>query len=289
MSCIAGPPGAMSPGTRSGTRATARPSTNDGHEGRSDPAPRQELLNGDEHGNRGHPRDAHHSEREQRGHQCPAAADAPDAVSHTHPNSSERAGSPVLEQEAEGAAAMSQADVLERGELVDGGRDDHTAGQHRSAPVPAQDVDLEGAPGLQHDKADEPGDSPRAEVTDDEQSRSYPHSVVPALASRCLQPPIHHDCRPQRWQHHRGHHHRPHTGEEADRPGVGPRARVRVTHPPEHEAPTRRRDDQQRNDRQKAVGPLRHQRPGHLARPGKGSGEPRGALLGPLEAENADP
>src|SRR6478609_422182 len=47
-------------------------------------APRKHLLQGDQRGDERHPRDAHDTEREQGGHQRPAASNAPCAVLHSH-------------------------------------------------------------------------------------------------------------------------------------------------------------------------------------------------------------
>lgn len=59
----------------------------------------QQLLDRDQAGDGEHPRQAHHSEGEQRGHQPPAAADAPRAVRDTQAQRSRGPVTPVGEHE----------------------------------------------------------------------------------------------------------------------------------------------------------------------------------------------
>ena len=89
--------------------------------------PGQQPLRRDQRGDEGHPADAHHPEREERGHQPPAAADADPAVLEPHPQRPEATRVPVLEEHRR-AAAVAQAGVLRRGQLVEGRAEDHAAG-----------------------------------------------------------------------------------------------------------------------------------------------------------------
>ena len=110
-------PGTVRAGIASGAASSSTPS--DEQHGRRpvgrDPAPRQGLLDRDQPGDDGHPDDAHDAQREQRRHQRPAAADAPGAVasrpSAARPTQPSRHDA---EQEPERAAALAEADVLER-------------------------------------------------------------------------------------------------------------------------------------------------------------------------------
>ena len=83
-----------------------------------------------------HPADAHHPEREQRRHQRPATAHAPGAVIDPHPQGSTAARPPVIEDEPQWASALPQAGVLERGQLIDGGPEDHTRRPRSARPRP---------------------------------------------------------------------------------------------------------------------------------------------------------
>ena len=60
--------------------------------------PGQQPLGRDQRGDEGHPADAHHAEREQRGHQPPAAADADAAVLDPHPQRAEATRVPVAQE-----------------------------------------------------------------------------------------------------------------------------------------------------------------------------------------------
>src|SRR5947209_9068548 len=96
------------------TRRPVRRSTTPGHE----------LLERDDAGDERHPDDAHHPEREQRGHQRPTTADAPSTVLDAHPQPARGSVAPGAEQEAEWAAAFPEADVLQRRQFVNGGDDE---------------------------------------------------------------------------------------------------------------------------------------------------------------------
>src|SRR5437588_5809329 len=63
--------------------------------------PGDELLERDDAGDERHPDDAHHPEREQRGHQRPTTADAPSTVLDAHPQPARGSVAPGAEQEAE--------------------------------------------------------------------------------------------------------------------------------------------------------------------------------------------
>src|SRR5439155_22361080 len=74
-------------------------------------AQRHELLERDYPGNECHPNDAHHPEREERGHQRPATPDAPSTVSHSHLEPADSSIAPGAEQEPERAAAFPKAEI----------------------------------------------------------------------------------------------------------------------------------------------------------------------------------
>src|SRR5918994_6890243 len=94
----------------------------------ADPAPRDGLLQGDEPGDDGHPHDAHDPQREKRRHEGPTTADAPGAVLRSHSERAREAVAPGAEQRAEWAAALAEADILERRELVSRRDDECAAG-----------------------------------------------------------------------------------------------------------------------------------------------------------------
>ena len=126
-----GESGSVRPGTCRGARATPNASTT------SVMATRRfaSSLRGSsfstaiEAGDGDHPRQAHHAECEQRGHQSPAAADAPRAVHDAHAERSRGPVTPVGEHEVKRPAAAAQAGVLDGRELVDRRRKEHPAGE----------------------------------------------------------------------------------------------------------------------------------------------------------------
>ena len=66
----------------------------------------------------------------------PSAADAPSAVARPHPQRSRETAAPGAEEEAQRTPALAEADILEWGELVEGGGDEDCADDPASCPVP---------------------------------------------------------------------------------------------------------------------------------------------------------
>src|SRR5436305_224589 len=141
--------GIVNPGTFSGASATASASATSstatlrfasGFHG-------SKLLDRNERSHEDHPADAHGAEREERGHQCPAAADAPGAVEKAHDERSVASTPPLLGQEGERRAAAAQAGVLRRRELIGGRGQDHPGGEEASGALPAQGTDGQGLHG----------------------------------------------------------------------------------------------------------------------------------------------
>ena len=135
------------------------------HRGR---LPGQQALGGDQRGHQGHPRDAHHAEREQRGHQRPAAADADTAVLDAHPQRPEATPVPVA-QEHRRAAAVAQAGVLRRGQLVEPGADDDAAGDVAPRVVPGEQAQIQRVQTVEDRVAEQARGRPCHEVTGHEQ------------------------------------------------------------------------------------------------------------------------
>ena len=175
MSCIGSLPGNRERrDARRARRARARRARAGPPPSRRSPTRRHgtSLLDRDQPGDDGHPGDAHDAQREERRHQRPAAADAPGAVPRAHPQRARPAVAPRAEQEAERAAALAEADVLERRQLVDGRDEERRAGDPAAGAVPREHVARErGSRPRAIAKATTPAPAQVSEVARGEQQR----------------------------------------------------------------------------------------------------------------------
>src|SRR5947209_20350012 len=73
---------------------------------------------------------------EEGGHQRQAAADAPPAVLRSHAQGSRETAAPCTEEIAQRALTLAQADVLERSDLVERGRQKDPAGHPAPGAAP---------------------------------------------------------------------------------------------------------------------------------------------------------
>ena len=89
----------------------------------------QQLLQQDQYRQAGDPIEIHDATIEQQPHHDPAAADAIGAVNQTHAQCTGVARAPVARDELDRSAAMTQARLLERGDLVEPGRDEQNAAE----------------------------------------------------------------------------------------------------------------------------------------------------------------
>src|SRR3954469_8969118 len=186
-----------------------------------DPAPRQHLLDRDDRRHDRHPRDAHDAQREERRHERPAAADAPRAVPGAHLQRAGRAAAPRAEEGPERAAALPEAHVLQRRQLVGRRHQQRRPGDPPPGAVPRQDVAGDRAAGPRDGVRGDAGGAPDDEVAGGEEQRGQPvrrHARVQR------------DRRRERREHHRGHHHDPDADEPAERPERGPGPLVHALH-----------------------------------------------------------
>src|SRR5581483_599564 len=107
--------------------------------GGRDASPGKRLLEGDDSGDERGPGDAHHPEREERRHQCPAAPRAPGAAREPEPESTEGAAAPRAEQERDRRATFGEAPVLERSQLVAGRDEQRCPRGPATGPVPVEE------------------------------------------------------------------------------------------------------------------------------------------------------
>ena len=110
-------------------------------------------------------------------HERPATADAPGTVLGAHPQRARPAVAPRAEEEAERAAALPEADVLQRRQLVDGRDDERGACRPSTGAVPREDVTRDRV----HDRADREhdhaGGGPGDEIARREQERRQRRSL----------------------------------------------------------------------------------------------------------------
>ena len=100
-------------------------------------APGNHLLDEDEGGERGHPRQVHHAGHEQERHDRPAAAHAEEPVTQAHREGPGPPFAPLAEQEAQRGPAAGQAGVLEGRELVEASEHQECGAQERPDAIPA--------------------------------------------------------------------------------------------------------------------------------------------------------
>ena len=229
------PPGRVRPGTLAGASATQMPSpiSTTATARASALADRQHLLGEHDCRDDEHPGDAHHADGEEQHHQRPAAADAPGAVHDPHPHAPRRAAVPVVHDKAQRRAAVTQADALQRCQLVDARQRDRRAGDLRSGPVPGEEWRVEPAHEPEQPERDEPVGRPRDQVARHEQPRREAGPARRLL--RDLREEQHH--RRRRRQHHRRHHRDPDAEIPAERAEVGARPGVHAPHPRDDDHP----------------------------------------------------
>ena len=165
--------------------------------------PRPDLFECDEHRDQRHPGEAHHAQREQRGHQRPRAPDAPAATAHAHQPVRRTAPARNAVRNLNLAPAPRQAGVLERSELIERRRARSrrpTATARRGArPDRAGEQALAQ---LEQPVRHHARGGPREQVADANSSqRLGPRRPrAPRYPARVGS---------ERGQHHRGHHHHP--------------------------------------------------------------------------------
>ena len=131
---------------------------------------------------------------------------------------------PAVEQEVERRAAVAQADVLERRQLVDAGGDQRPAGDVPPGPLPGEPVGSGRDDRAVDAVGDEPVGGPGGEVARDEDPRRHElRLAAPRALARDLREQQHH--RRRRRQHHRRHHRHPDADVPAEPAEVGARAR----------------------------------------------------------------
>ena len=221
------------PGTESGTIAD-RQAQHDQQRGDREvghPLDGPELLEADEHGHEGHPAQAHDAEREERRHERPAAAHAPGAVGDPQIQPAQPPVAPALGEEHQRAAALGQADVLERGELVERRSHDHRSRDPVPRPVPGDVVEgRDVRQRAQQPEGAQPRRGPGDQVARHEERRGVGRGAVAPLTMPAAQPVVEQHGGRDRREHHRGHHHHPDRQEEAQAPEVRARHRVHAAH-----------------------------------------------------------
>ena len=134
--------GWTSPGTLAGRGRNPDPEPDERNRehAREQFAPGDDLLHEDPGRDDGHPEQAHHAESEQGDHQAPAAADTESAVLDAHPEGTDTPRPPAAEHEVQRAAAVLQADVLQRRQLVEARRDERAACDVGAGAIPGEPV-----------------------------------------------------------------------------------------------------------------------------------------------------
>src|SRR6266542_950997 len=175
----------------------------------------------------------------------PAAADAPRTGLRTHLERSGETAAPGPDQEPQRAPALSQADVLERGELVERRDDEDAAGEPTSGPVPGELVAEQAAPEIRESEREDSGGGPRQQIAggEDERRERFPASRHAGVER---------DRRRDGGEHHRGHHHDPDADEPSERSEVRAGAVIHAAHAIDREPPGRGGESEQQNDQPEA-------------------------------------
>lgn len=118
---------------RVGEKPRAPRRQNDAGGGAEPDAAWEQFFQADEHCDRGDPDDIHDAGDEEQAHQGPATAGAEEAVIEPHPESSAGAFAPTGHDKIERRAALSEAGMLEWGELKDAGSEEEKAAEPRAA------------------------------------------------------------------------------------------------------------------------------------------------------------
>ena len=189
----------------------------------------------DQRGDDGHPEQAHHADREQHEHQSPAAADAIRAVLDPHADRAADAVPPAAEDEMHRRAAVAQAHLLQRRQLVKARQRDKCAGYVWTAAAPVQEPDVErphaAVEGVREEAVDRPGGEVR--------KREDPRRDVRQSAARLLRRDAvkEQNHRRNRRQHHRRHHRHPDPDVPAEPAEIGAGAHVHSGHPVDGDDP----------------------------------------------------
>ena len=194
---------------------------------------RQDLFRKDRHGDHRHPEEAHHTEDEQHRHQGAGTADAVEAVRETAPQSAPAVWC---------AAAATEAEPLQRRQLVDPRGDDHATRDVRAASVPREPAQVERGhepeEGVGHDAVSRP-------------DRQVPGREEHRRQTACDARDVSRSRRRRR-QHHRGGHRHPDSEVPPEPAEVGARARVHPAHPIDRDCPGNDRAGDQ-HDRRSAA------------------------------------
>ena len=147
---------------------------------------------------------------------------------------------PRAEEEAERAAALAEARLLERRQLVDR-RDDERRSRHPAAgAIPVENAPRDATASVGQAERDDACRGPRHEVPGgEEERRKRPLSSHPRIEG---------DRRRDRRKHHRGHHHDPDAEEETGRAERRPRPAVHPAHLPDRPPPANRCQPEQERD-----------------------------------------
>ena len=151
------------------------------------------------------------------------------AVLDAHPQRPEATRVPVA-QEHRRAAAVAQAGVLRRGQLVEPGADDHAAGDVAARVIPGEQAEIQRAQAVEDRVAEQSRGRPGDEVAGHEQRVGAERGCPPAFAPGLLLPRMGHHHRRDRRQHHRGHHRHPDDDEPPEAAEVGSGAGVHAAH-----------------------------------------------------------
>jgi hypothetical protein len=190
-----------------------------------------------------HPCQARHPEREQRGHQRPAAAETPRSGSDPH---SQRSGTTVVAAFFSGtsrSAAPGQAGALGWRELIRRAGQKHSGGQVAACPFPGEQAAVMSVTGPEQRIAEQAGRTPDREVPAGEELRSSRRRS--AAFDGCWPPSGTSGPSPRSTGHHRRHHHDPHAEVKTEVGGVGPGPRAHSSHAQVGQHPGRRSDRQQ--------------------------------------------
>src|SRR6185437_3795757 len=205
-------------------------------------SPRKGLLERDQRSDERSPRKAHHPEGKERSHQRPTAAQAPCSMPGTHFQCAPCPVTPRAQKEPQGAAALRQADVLQRRELVERGDDQHAPGEPAPACVPTQVGAEQAPPKVKEAVGSHPRHAPNEQITAREQQ-----GTARAASARHLSVDRHPGR--DRREHHRCHHHHPHTQEPAESPKIGAGPAIHPCHPLRGRPPGEGRQSEQQSNK----------------------------------------
>src|SRR4051794_1972887 len=140
-----------------------------------------------------------------------------------HLKRSETAVAPAPQEESQRGAALGEADLLERRELVQRRQCQHRAGKPLAAAIPGKAVPEEAVAELEEAVGEDAGGGPNEEVAAREDERANESVATGHLG-------VEGDRGRDRREHHRRHHHHPDAGEPAERSEVAARSAVHSGH-----------------------------------------------------------